>query len=155
MLWFSLVSSEIGCTAVAPYDPEWIKQSCQAFIYIHDDADLKLILDIIYGRKTVETRTKNVFKAIVGKRVGLVAHVGRKNYLFGDCILSEPKRYSDWREFNLAYHEHRIDENSPWYKTDGGYGYYILDPHFCFPEPISTKGKIGNRSYFHFGKEIA
>lgn len=117
------------------------------YLYFRDDSTLSLIEKIRLRLKTVETRPRNVLKSIVGERVGLVVTLpNRKRFLFGYATVGEPRFYNSMEEFIEDFNRHRIDWNSPWFKSKGC-GYELKDIEIVPYQPAPAR-LFGNRSYY-------
>lgn len=121
------------------------------FIMIRDDKNLTLMRLFMLGcqgdGKTEETRGRNVFKRLVGQRVGMVFLVGSHRYYAGDCTIGKPVFYKDRREFLHGWQRHRILPDSEWMK-DKAVGYPLENIKWlpCMKEaPVRLKG---NRSFY-------
>lgn len=117
------------------------------YIYLRDDKEMSLTRQIFTRLKTVETRNRNVFKQIVGERVGVLALVGERKYLVGHVTIGEPCRYTSEAQFDADFERHRIDKTSPWHKAKG-VGYPLINVEPCSRKEVLCGYGKGNRSYF-------
>jgi len=94
-------------------------------------------------RKTIETRNgRNVFKSLLGKRVGLIeTHTGKQAQLVGYATISQIDRYDTAEEFAADVDKHRITDG-PYAFQEGlkKYGYTLTNVEEIEPQPISTTG---------------
>lgn len=138
------------------HDPNELIKACDTMIYIRDDAKWTITREILSGRKELETRTRDVFKQIANPhhRVGILIRIGKRLFFIGSCVLSKWTTWKNGHDFLADYELHRIGKDSPWFKPNGGVGYLLGNPRFCFPTPYEKpENAVGNRSYFKIIQE--
>ncbi len=91
-------------------------------------------VDILSGRKTVETRATDSLRPYVGRRVGIVRTGVGRAVLVGFATIGEPIRYGTPESFRADYGRHRVPAGSVFDCGSGGrFGYPLRDVRSCRP----------------------
>ena len=106
-----------------------------------NDRGQKFTTQILDGIKEIETRNSNVFKRILGKRVGIIKTGGIKPMLVGYAkIEDDPIVYDNEESFRNDFEKHRVDANSKFDITKSSrgkkYGYRLTDIERVEPREI-------------------
>lgn len=130
--------------------------------FINNDERLRLVTwagrfestyveEIMRGNKTMETRSKNMLRALVGERVAVVrTGRGKKPTVVGTVYISDA-------EFIPAdlWDMYREDTLVPWgskhdCRGKGKWGYILEAPQECVPYPLPENAVRHGRSWCEF-----
>jgi hypothetical protein len=111
-----------------------------------NDRSHPFTVDILSGRKTVETRATDSLRAYVGRRVGIVRTGTGPAVLVGFATIGEPVRYETPESFRADYGRHRVPAGSVFDCGSGGrYGYPLRDVRACRPRVVGRRGIVARR----------
>ena len=130
--------------------------------FINNDECLKLetwagrfettyVKEIMVGFKTIETRSKNMLRSLVGERVAVVSTGrGRKPMVVGTVCISDVKwipahLWDMYREDTLIPRGSKYDNNG-----SGKWGYILEGPQECEPYPLPANAIRHGRSWCEF-----
>ncbi len=106
-----------------------------------NDGSHPFTVDILSGRKTVETRATDSLRPYVGRRVGIVRTGTGPAVLVGFATIGEPVRYETPASFRADYGRHRVPAGSVFdYGSGGRYGYPLRDVRACRPRVVGGRG---------------
>jgi hypothetical protein len=111
-----------------------------------NDATQAFTVEILSGRKTVETRATDSLRPYVGRRVGIVRTGVGRAVLVGFATIGEPIRYETPESFHADYGRHRVAAGSLFdCGATGRYGYPLRDVRSCRPRAVGRRGIVARR----------
>jgi hypothetical protein len=102
---------------------------------------------ILRGEKVIETRSRNVFKKLVGRRVGLIRTGKGKAILVGYATIGKPIQYNSEENFRKDYEKHRVEPKSKYdiQLPKGKIGYPLAEVRLLkTPKSVKTVKIVGD-----------
>lgn len=104
------------------------------------------------GMKTMETRNRDMLKALVGERVAVIStRRGRKPWIVGYVTITG-KHFCDHDEFDQYYNQHFVEPGSK-YAPKPGRGkwlYFVEDADRCYPKDLPENAIRHGRAWCEF-----
>lgn len=110
-----------------------------------NDKDQDFTGQILRGEKVIETRSRNVFRKLVGRRVGLIRTGKGKARLVGYATVGKPIEYKSEEDFRKDYDKHKVEPKSKYdiQLPKGKFGYPLSDVRLLkIPKFITKTLKI-------------
>lgn len=121
-------------------------------IYVHNTACVKYADAIVNGYKTIETRSKNVLKQLIGRDIAIIRTAsGKKPVIIGYCRIAACRRCSE-NEFRKLFNNHCVPAGSKYDIKAGGYKYlYFLENcRPCRPQAVPENAKKHGRIFITY-----
>ena len=112
-----------------------------------NDKDQDFTGQILRGEKVIETRSRNVFRKLVGRRVGLIRTGKGKAKLVGYALVGRPIEYKNEEDFRKDYDKHRVEPQSKYdiQLPKGKIGYPLTEVRLLkVPKPVKTIKIVGD-----------
>lgn len=116
-------------------------------IYVKNTREMEYAKAIVNNYKPMETRSRNVFKSIIGEHVAVIT----KGYIIGYVTIESVKHYNQ-AEFRKMFMAHLVPPGSRYDSTEQGKYCYLLSNPVALEKPIPVpKDRINHgRSYCEF-----
>ena len=120
-------------------------------IFVNENGCIPYAQAIAHGAKAIETRGRNMLKALIGERVAVIrTRRGRAPHIVGYVTIERAERESaEWldkhRDLTLIPPKSEYDV-----QTGGKWCYFLRDAETCVPYPLPTDAVRHGRSYAEF-----
>lgn len=125
-------------------------------IYVRDGGWTTYGVDIVSGVKTIETRSKNTLRSLVGERVAIAWSNGRKhrkqNWQIIGYVTISSNSFCEFEDFDKFFNQHFVSEFDEFYPKDGNgkWFYHLTDAEECEPYPLPSSAIRHGRSWCEF-----
>lgn len=112
-----------------------------------NDKDQDFTGQILRGEKVIETRSRHVFRKLVGRRVGLIRTGKGQAKLVGYAVVGRPIEYKTEEDFRKDYDKHRVEPKSKYdiQLPKGKVGYPLTEVRLLkVPKPVKTIKIVGD-----------
>lgn len=116
-------------------------------MYVEATPCVDYAMAIVGGYKTIETRSKNTLKSLVGERAAVIrtSPNGGKSKVVGYVTITRYE-YCPYTLFRMYYPDHLVPVGSKFDCTGRGkYFYHLSDPEVCEPYTPQYCGNHGRR----------
>jgi len=120
-------------------------------IYVRSTRSIRYAIALVQGYKVMETRTRNVLKSLIGKRVAVI-ETGRGKSMIVGYINIDKYEYIEKEQFDKMYMFHCVPAGSKYdcKKGSGKYCYWVSNPIPCEPYPVPENAVKHGRSWCEF-----
>lgn len=120
-------------------------------IYVSDNGCVHYASAIVSGAKQVETRSRNMLKALVGQRVAIIrTRPGRKPCVVGYATIGKAT-FCPSADFQKYFHLHCVQPGSRYDCHGAGKWFYWMEaPEVCTPYELPPEKVNHGRSWCEF-----
>lgn len=118
-------------------------------IFVNEDGGIHYANAIVLGYKTIETRSRNMLRQLVGERVAVVRTRRNKNPMVVGYVTIKSGLWYGNGLLEYVRDKTLIPVGSK-YDKQNGWGYHLEDPAACIPYPLPVDAVRHGRSWCEF-----